>query len=45
MKVTTFIYSTFNYNLGPSKRGINYGYLELYFNENEENIFKKEWGI
>src|SRR5690554_6050821 len=27
--------STFSYNLGPSKRGINYGYLELYFNENE----------
>lgn len=25
--------STFSYDLGPSKRGINYGYLELTFNE------------
>lgn len=27
--------TTFNYDLGPSKRGINYGYLELTFNEKE----------
>ena len=27
--------SSFNYDLGPSKRGINYGYLELTFNEKE----------
>jgi len=26
---------TFSYNLGPSKRGINYGHLDLYFNEKE----------
>ena len=27
--------SSFNYDLGPSKRGISYGYLELTFNEKE----------
>lgn len=26
--------SVFTYNLGPSKRGINYGYLKIFYNKN-----------
>ncbi len=35
--------SVFSYSLGPSKRGINYGYLELLFDEMGKVINFKVW--